>query len=75
MDIVLECGGRIAGVEVKASSTVTGGDFKGLRKLHQAVENRFAAGIVVYDGEAVVPFGSQRYAVPICSLWDTELHS
>lgn len=69
VDIVLECGGRIAGVEVKASSTVTGDDFKGLRKLQQAVENRFAAGIVMYDGEAVVPFGNQLCAVPICSLW------
>ena len=70
VDLVLECKGRIAGVEVKASSTVTGDDFKGLRKLQQAVENRFAAGVVLYDGEAVVPFGNQLYAVPICSLWE-----
>jgi hypothetical protein len=70
VDLVLECAGRIAGVEVKASSTVTGDDFKGLRKLQQAVENRFAAGIVMYDGEAVVPFGNQLYAVPVCSLWE-----
>jgi len=70
VDLVLECRGKIAGVEVKASSTVTGDDFKGLRKLQQAVENRFAAGVVMYDGEAVVPFGNQLYAVPICSLWE-----
>jgi hypothetical protein len=50
---------------------VTANDFKGLRKLQQAVENRFAAGIVMYDGEAVVPFGSQLYAVPVCNLWET----
>ncbi len=71
VDLVLECGGRIAGVEVKASSTVTGDDFKGLRKLQQAMEKRFVAGVVMYDGEAVVPFGNQLYAVPICSLWET----
>lgn len=71
VDLVLECGGKIAGVEVKASSTVTADDFKGLRKLQQAVENRFVAGIVIYDGEAVVPFGNQLYAVPICSLWES----
>lgn len=70
VDLVLECKGKIAGVEVKASSTVTGDDFKGLRKLQQAVENRFVAGVVMYDGEAVVPFGNQLYAVPICSLWE-----
>lgn len=71
VDLVLECGGKIAGVEVKASSTVTADDFKGLRKLQQAVENQFAAGVVIYDGEAVVPFGPQLCAVPICSLWKT----
>lgn len=70
VDLVLECGGRIAGVEMKASSTVTGDDFKGLRKLQQAVENRFVAGVVMYDGEAVVPFGNQLYAVPISGLWE-----
>jgi len=71
VDLVIESGGRIVGVEVKASSTVTGDDFKGLRKLQQAVENRFVVGIVMYDGEAVVPFGNQLYAVPICRLWKT----
>ncbi len=70
VDLVLECGGKIAGVEIKASSTVTGDDFKGLRKLQQAVDNRFVAGVVMYDGEAVVPFGNQLYAVPISSLWE-----
>ncbi|WP_208599794.1 hypothetical protein [Desulfomicrobium norvegicum] len=49
---------------------MTGDDFKGLRKLQQAVENRFVAGVVMYDGEAVVPFGNQLYAVPISGLWE-----
>lgn len=69
IDIILEYSGRLAGVEVKASSTVRSDDFKGLRKFMEATESRFAAGVVLYDGEAVVPFGRHLYAVPISSLW------
>ncbi len=69
VDIILESVGRLAAVEVKASSTVTLNDFKGLRKLQNAVQTRFAAGVVLYDGDAVVGFGKDLYAVPISSLW------
>ncbi len=71
VDVVLESGGRVAGVEVKAGSTVTVDDFKGLHRLRDAARKQFAAGVVLYDGEAVVGFGNKMYAVPICSLWDT----
>lgn len=70
VDIVLEFGpGRIAGVEVKAASTVTARDFRGLRKLKEAVGDRFTSGVVIYDGEATVPFGEGLHAVPITRLW------
>lgn len=71
VDVVLEHGGgRVAGVEVKAAATVTSSDFRGLRKLASAVGPRFAAGVVVYDGETTAGFGDKLYAVPIRSLWD-----
>jgi len=69
VDVVLESEGLVAGVEVKAASTVTGDDFKGLRKLKDAVQNNFAAGVVLYDGESVAGFGDRLYAVPISRLW------
>jgi hypothetical protein len=72
VDIVLERGAReVAGVEVKASATVTAADFRGLRKLKQAAGNRFAAGVVLYDGETSVGFGDGLFAVPIRALWET----
>lgn len=71
MDVVLESQARVAGVEAKAASTVTSGDFKGLRKLQEATGNSFAAGVVLYDGEAVAGFGNNLFAVPISSLWET----
>ena len=73
VDIVLEISGqRVAGVEVKAAATVTASDFRGLRRLKQAAAQRFAGGIVLYDGEATMPFGEGLYAVPLRCLWETE---
>ncbi len=71
VDIVIEGGaGRIAGVEVKASGTVRSADFRGLRKLQGALGDRFAGGVVVYDGEATVPFGARMHAVPVRKLFE-----
>lgn len=72
VDVVLERGGReLAGVEVKASATVTAADFRGLRKLADAAGKRFVGGVVLYDGETYAPFGEGMYAVPIRALWET----
>ena len=71
VDIVLERGaGQVAGVEVKASATVTAADFRSLRKLKDAARKRFAAGVVLYDGETSASFGDGLYAVPIRALWE-----
>ena len=73
VDIVLERGARhVAGVEVKASATVTAADFRGLRKLKDACGPRFVAGVVLYDGETTVGFGEGLHAVPIRTLWETK---
>ena len=71
VDIVLEYGRLVAGVEVKAGATVTASDFRGLRRLKEASGVSFAAGVVLYDGESVVGFGDDLYAVPIRLLWET----
>lgn len=71
VDVVLESGGRLAGVEVKAGSTVKSPDFRGLRNLREAAGAAFVRGVLLYDGEAVVPFGDDLYAVPISRLWSS----
>lgn len=72
VDLVLErADGLVAGVEIKAGSTVTSADFRGLRKLAAAATSRFAAGIVLYDGDTAAPFGDRLHAVPITALWET----
>lgn len=72
VDVVIERGARtLAGVEVKASATVTVADFRGLRKLRNAAGKRFAGGVVLYDGEIGAGFGDRLYAVPLRALWET----
>lgn len=71
VDIVLERGAKgLAGVEVKAGGTVVPADFRGLRKLKDGARNRFAAGVVLYDGETAAGFGDGMYAVPIRAMWE-----
>jgi predicted AAA+ superfamily ATPase len=70
VDFVIEADdGAVAGVEVKAAATVTAGDFKGLRKLASAAGKDFRLGVVLYDGEAVVPFGERLWAGSVACLW------
>ena len=68
VDIVIEQGNQIAGIEVKAAATVTSKDFKGLNKLKAAIGTAFTAGVVFYDGESIIPFGDKLFAVPISLL-------
>jgi hypothetical protein len=70
VDVVMEdSGGRLVGVEVKASATVTGGDFKGLHALREMTGNRLTRGVVLYAGAEAVSFGSDLFALPLASLW------
>jgi uncharacterized protein len=70
VDIIIEDRTRkIVGLEVKASATVSSSDFSGLRKMAEAAGKRFVAGVVLYDGAAVIPWGSNLWAAPISSLW------
>lgn len=71
VDLVLERGAHdLAGVEVKASSTVVAGDFKGLRIIKGAAGKKFRAGVLLYDGDRVLRFDEGLWAVPIPALWE-----
>jgi uncharacterized protein len=71
VDLVLEHSGRrLAGIEVKAAASVANRDFRGLRKLAAATGERFAAGVVLYDGETSIRFDDRMFAIPIRALWE-----
>lgn len=69
VDFVLTDGdGRFLAVEVKAGSAVRSDDFRHI----DCFRARFApgaVGIVLHTGNAVLPFGSKRYAVPFGCLF------
>ena len=70
VDIVVENhDGAVVGIEVKAAATVGASDFRGLRKLADACGDEFRLGVVLYDGEQVVPFGERLFAAPVSCLW------
>jgi predicted AAA+ superfamily ATPase len=69
VDFVVECAGRVAGIEVKAGSTVSPADFRGLKRLQNAVGDTFACGIVLHDGERIQRTGHKRFAMPVNQLW------
>lgn len=70
VDAVLENRqGHVVGIEIKASSTVAAGDFRGLRHLAERIGDDFIAGLVFYTGTQTLPFGSRLRAVPVSALW------
>ena len=69
VDMVMVHGnGKLSGIEVKASSTVSAQDFKGLKKLQASEPDRFHCGVLVYDGDACLRFGEGMFAVPVSRL-------
>jgi hypothetical protein len=71
VDFVLEgTDGRLAGIEVKASATVRGDDFKHLASLRDRIGGeRFIRGVVLYAGGERLPFGERLEAWPLAALW------
>jgi len=61
--------GQITGIEVKASATVDGKDFKGLRHLQETEAAICQRGMVLYCGRELVPFGKNLWAVPLSFWW------
>jgi uncharacterized protein len=74
VDFLLESdAGAITGIEVKASATVTGHDFNGLRVLAEMTGTRFHRGIVLYTGSETVAFGPNLFALPVSALWNSAM--
>jgi len=70
VDLVLEdAAGRVVGIEVKASASVSAKDFKGLRTLAEAAGEGFLRGLVLYTGTESIPFGGAFHALPVQALW------
>jgi len=70
VDVIIEkADGTVAAIEVKAGATVRAPDFAALQALRDQLGRRFRAGIVLYLGDQVLPFGDQLWLVPVPVLW------
>ncbi len=70
VDCIMEnARGDCFAIEVKASSTLTVKDFKGLNRFKTVAGQRFKIGLLLYTGHKTLPFGENLFAVPISALW------
>lgn len=70
VDAVLEKpDGAVAAIEVKASASAGPPEFVALQSLRDQLGQRFRAGIVLYLGDQIMPFGDKLWLVPVPVLW------
>lgn len=71
VDIVITQGLNTWGVEIKSAKTLHSSDSHGLHRLANQAGSMFQSGIILYDGDSVLPVEKKPliYAVPISNLW------
>ena len=70
VDMVIEnAAGQLVGVEVKATATVQESALRGLKKLSGLAGDSFKMGILLYDGDEIMPLGDRIWAAPLSTLW------
>jgi hypothetical protein len=70
VDIIVEYGGgRVLGLEVKATSAPKPDDARHLNWLRDELGDRFVGGIVLHTGAQPFPLGERIVAAPMSCLW------
>ena len=69
IDLVLERGRDVVGIEVKASATPVVAHAKHLAFLRDRLGDRFRSGVVLHTGEQRLVLGDRLVALPVSSLW------
>lgn len=71
VDIVIEQGKKVWGVEVKKAASIQNKDGAGLNRLAALAGSRFQGGILLYGGNNTLPLAQKNcFAVPINTLWE-----
>jgi predicted AAA+ superfamily ATPase len=71
IDFIVEArNGSLLAIEVKAASTVLPADFRHIRFLSESLPGNFLRGIVLYQGDKIVQFDKNLFALPISALWE-----
>lgn len=70
VDLVIEYGGgRVAGIEIKATASPAGDDARHLAWLRDRLGDRFTMGLVLHTGPTDFELGDRIIAAPISTLW------
>jgi predicted AAA+ superfamily ATPase len=71
VDFVLESAdGRVVALEVKAGQSPKREWFRWLERMRDTLGDSFIAGVALYSGQDVLPFGDRLIAAPISALWE-----
>jgi uncharacterized protein len=71
VDVILEAAdGRVAGLEVKSGHTPRPEWFRWLTQMRDTLGDKFVAGVALYAGQQILPFGDRLLAAPISTLWE-----
>ena len=72
VDFVVEFGdGTVLAFEVKTGERVRGNDLKGMRKLREAIGDRFLAGVALSMGPRSYTYEERLHVMPLDRLWTT----
>ena len=73
VDLVAEAGGEVVAWEVKASSSVSTGDTRGLCRMRDRIDEAgpgtFRNGVVLHAGSEAFSLGDRLTALPLSALW------
>jgi len=70
VDLVIEFGGgRVSGIEIKATAAPTRGDARHLEWLRDELGDRFASGVVLHTGPRAYQLANKIVAAPISTIW------
>jgi uncharacterized protein len=70
IDLIIEAeNADVAAIEIKASSSIAGGDTRQLGLLRDKLGETFIAGVVLYLGDRALPLGDRLWALPVATLW------
>ena len=65
IDFIIKYKNQFVAIEVKTSSTISEKDFSAMKEIKDLIKY----GIVLYNGDKVLPFGDKFFAVPVVSLF------
>lgn len=69
IDLVIEAGGSILGLEFKASAAPSPEDARHLAWLRDELGDQFLAGAMVHTGPDIFVLADRILAVPLCAMW------